>query len=468
MLAVMILCGARAGFAAETITLVSIPPVNPFDPAFEITFPVKGGNISGKLKSGVKETCSTLTDGPDCKEGYCTAVITGTYKPGKAYGVLTMNLNWTCPKKDTEKSHNKDSNLIHFYGEVYPDGTALVQSSWKATYSPTKPKACNKNLDSYSAEARKKIMGKLLDMVSEELIKNLTITFTEIDKKLWEKTGKGTGLSKSVKDYVKSKVKPIDGKALRKSIVSNSMLSAKMLKSLANNLSNTLSFLEIAGAASDGAYGKAAVMAVLEYAAGASNAAAVLIFIGQATVADYEKFSKAAHDEFFRKFYVQLYYDGERPAVTEDPAGDKKLRMKHFYELAMDYIEGKGTLGVQFINMLVDFAYYDLEKKIKPADFTVFDDEKGNRTMKTEARVVLGALFSAYEQVYLNDLKAEKVRQLAVEQTKKRLEAADKMEDAMGKAEAGDFLGVWPKETYEKLLCNVVDGLRDMNLIPQE
>lgn len=408
-----------------------------------ITFPVLGGEISGSAKVVYASLIPEYEETP----AYCNitsdrGTVSGTFEGGD-WGKAKVKVNWT--------GENAGSDRLN--GRFSADGKSfLAESDNPAMRYPLRHAPFDDCItDTYRYKKREVLEEYLIKLAARRIAKELADTIAAITKKTGAKVRKA-GVSEWTFQSILDKGVLIAGFMDQEKA---SVRAAKVL-AWAEMVGNTLTYLEAAEAASAGDFKKIAMMSVLNYAASSSNAASMLIVLGQAAKADWDRFSKEVHDKFYRHFYERIYFTGVRPKV--DKPVSRRARLREFMTVAKLHLEGDSFQRSQFKNLLVNFARRSLgNNDVVGSHFFIPNSGK----MKQEAAAVLIALFHSYERTYINDRKAEQTRRAAVEQSRGMKKAAEDAAKRIEKAENGDFAQAWPnKRDYKKTFCRVVGQLR--------
>lgn len=350
----------------------------------------------------------------------------------------------------------EDNSSEPFTGKLFANGTGyMVIGKQKYALSFAPLAACKAELNAYEAALRNEIMQRLLDLASKKLFDQLVLAMNTAGDKALQSVMNSKYLSGGYK------AKLSDGKAVwdRLTRHTNQIIPDNSLQMM-QEVTTALSFLEAADAALDGAYQDAAKIAVLELIALKSNAAGLLIAAAQAVKADWDAFCQRWNEHQFRKFYLDLYHDGPRP---KDAAAflDKENRLRAFMEMALEYLSTNDSArGRPFRKMLIDYASINLNQSFSYADFDVVEQKGALKMSNRAAATVLGALFNDYEKVYINDLRTEKFRRIAIQQGKAAQQELRRMNSAMAWAVNGNFKEVWDAKAYNSVFCSVLAELQ--------
>jgi len=413
----------------------------------EFEIPVFGGKVRGKVTEKVawhfSETHRSTTQGR----------IAGAYD-GKDDGIITLIVHW----------RNEDNDVNKFKGKVRATkGDGFIQLTKEDRLSfKFKPFAigCNSKLSTYEGKFYEELLKKLIDASSDVVAKSVvkTVEFASGQAAKWLGRQNALSLTKRFEAaYRAAQFKDLYDTA-------NDLLPDKF-DQLAGNVTKVLTIIEIAESASAGDYKQVGTVVAWNVLGAYLPGGIVLVPLAQAAQADWQRYNRKRHEKVFRKFYVDLYYDGKRPNSRKG-SGDRKLRLKNFVSLSLEYLATDDSLvGRPFRNMLRDFAYYQLQRSFSHADFNVVGEGTGARLANRGSGLALAALFRAYEAVYDKDRKSELMRRVTRHQSKKVVGALKRAEEAMAYALNGRFNKVWPDAaTRKRVICGFVDGMKAAKL----
>ncbi|MBF0294395.1 MAG: hypothetical protein HQL96_04330 [Magnetococcales bacterium] len=429
-----------------------------------MTFPVNGGavhglhrwetRLSGQYVSGIKV-------GGEYK-------ITGNFAGGDG-GALTG----TYTDKDGKKSP--------FTGKLHGGGQGVIEhggASYPLRYPPFQG-VCNADLNSYGQAARTLIANVLLEKASKTLYdklvngleKSLSATLRTIQEwRVDPARYRLNALSEGGRFGAKLPGDLLDNlqQAFEKSRLNADPPAGTMLRSMGENIGKALGVLQVAEAATSGAFKEAAQVAAIEAIGAYSNAAGIALVIAQAAKADWDAFAERVHEQQFRQFYTDFYFQKSRLPSEARGRVAKRERLRAFMSEAIERLDLGGSYGAPFRKMLVDFAYYKLERSMTRDDFAT-TEKNGQPVLKTKpAAMVLAALFNTYEEIYWQDLDAERTRRIAERQAREQRRLMSDVDYALAKAAGGDFQAVWSDaKIYQALVCQIVADLQGRNLLQE-
>ncbi|MEO5353949.1 MAG: hypothetical protein H7835_12175 [Magnetococcus sp. XQGC-1] len=428
-----------------------------------LTFPINGGPVQGVHRWETKmsgEYISGIKVGGEYK-------IRGHFAGGDG-GALSGHFI------------DQDGKQTPFTGKLLGNGQGTILHGG-ATYPlhfPPFTAGCNDDLNSYGQAARTIISNALLEKASKTLYDRLvsglenslsatlrTIQEWRVDpaqyrlSALTEGGRFGSKLPPDVLDKLQ--------KAFEESRMNVDPPGGVMLRSVADNIGRALTVLQVADAASHGAYKEAAKVAAIEAIGAYSNAAGIALVIAQAAKEDWDAFAERVHEQQFRKFYTDFYFQGSKlPSESRGRMG-QRARLREFMSEAIERLNLSGEYGAPFRKMLVDFAYYKLERSMSRADFDTTEKNDQPVLKHKPAAMVLAALFNAYEEIYWKDLDAERTRRIADRQAREQRRLMIEVDQVLSKASKGDFRTVWGDKLYHATVCQVVADLRSRNLLKE-
>ncbi|MBF0584304.1 MAG: hypothetical protein HQL80_08730 [Magnetococcales bacterium] len=429
----------------------------------QLTFPINGGAVHGVYRWETK--------------------MTGEYISGiKISGEFKIEGRFAGGDGGVVSGHfvNKDGERSAFAGKLLGSGQGSIKHGG-ATYPlrfPPFTGGCNDDLNSYGQAARTIIGNVLLEKASktlyDRLVSGLENSLSATLRKLqeWRVDPAKYHLSSLTEGgRYGSKLPPDLLDQFQKSF-ENSRLNVDppagvMLRSVVDNIGRGLSVLQVADAASSGAYKEAAQVAAIEAIGTYSNAAGIALVIAQAAKEDWDAFAERVHEQQFRKFYTEFYFQGTRLPSEARGRMAQRERLRLFMSEAIERLNLGGSYGAPFRRMLVDFAYYRLERSMTLADFDTTEKNEQPVLKHKPAAMVLAALFNAYEEIYWKDLDAERTRRIAERQAREQRRLMVEVDQALSKAANGNFLAVWGDKLYHETVCQVVADLRSRNLLQE-
>jgi len=457
---------AQAGEIREAVYEVTKPDGG--SDLIRLTFPVQGGAVRGKKVWVVKLKSSP--DLPSLNQLRLEWVLEGQFTGGDGGSVRGWEI------KDGERSP--------FTAILYADGTGWFGDDEKPKRYPLRfdpfegaSCGCNLNLNVYEEKARKWLVETLLKKTSAELYtrfvsgtENLTSAFfrqLQTYRVSPERYRLGGLLSRAPRKLPPDLIDKLQ-RNFENSRLGQASPACSMLAKMGSNVVLTLNLLKAAETASAGDYMAASLLAAAEAIKAYSSGASWAILIAQAVKADWDSFAERVHNEYFRKFYVEVYFQGGKKPSRELWQAGKKARLKAFMEDALEYLAADGGKSAQFRQMLIDFAKYKLERTLSREDFDVSED--GSRLRNKKSAYVLASLFQEYEKVYRGDLETETVRKLAMEQARQQLELARDTEKALDAAcRKADFSLAWPHgkqcSRFKAIYNEVVTELKAKGLV---
>ncbi len=417
----------------------------------ELTFPIAGGKATGKFSTSYG---FCVVNDTTCIKGSHRAKISGTFD-GKDGGLLKVRLDIV--NDDGERS------VQHLTGRIFAKGNGYIQYDEKEretfTFKPFTV-GCNPKLSSYEGKFYEELLKKLVDASSDTVVKSVATTVEHVSGEAarWLGRRKAMDLKKRFEGaYRAAQFKELYDTA-------NASMPDK-LDDLAGNVTKVLTIIEIAESASAGDYKQIGTVVAWEVLGAYLPGGVVLVPLAQAAQSHYQRYARAKHEKEFRKFYVDLYYDGKRPNARKG-SENRRLRLGNFVSLSLEYLATLDShRGRPFRAMLIDFASYQLGIAFAPKDFAVIGEGPRARLADRAASSALAALFRAYEEIYDKDRKSELMRRVTKRQSKKVVGALRRAEEAMAWALNGRFDKVWPDiATRKRIVCGFVDGLKAAKL----
>ncbi|MBW2736918.1 MAG: hypothetical protein JRH20_31430, partial [Deltaproteobacteria bacterium] len=292
---------------------------------------------------------------------------------------------------------------------------------------PSEAPVCVVDLSAYTKQARGLLLSMLMDATTKLVYKSFVVTLErtrlKLARYLQRKGLPRLWFQKKPKTFYQKFGKLLQG---RKKGANIPCLS--FLRELGENVTKVITVLQIAEAASAGAYKEAAIIATLESIAAYSPAAGVLIALGKAVKADWEAFAKRVDEKFYRKYYNAYYLDeGHRPKKTQIERSQKARFRRFMDNMAESFSQGgvggaargsvAGYRAVQLSGTIINFASAS-GHPITRRDLEVEEKDGRYRFKTAGARVAIWLLFKGFERTFKKDIKAEALRRALLHQNK--------------------------------------------------
>jgi len=240
-----------------------------------------------------------------------------------------------------------------------------------------------------------------------------------------------------------------------------------MLRSVTDNIGRALSVLQAADAASTGPTPRQPKWPSSRRS-GLQQRGGIALVIAQAAKADWDAFAERVHDRSSGSITTDFYFQAPSCRAKRAVAWASASGSCSSWGRPSSASTWAVPTGPPSRKMLVDFAYYKLERSMSRSDFDTVE-KKGRLVLKDKAAgMVLAALFQAYEEVYWKDLDAERARRIALPQAREQRRLMGEVDLALSKAAGGNFTAVWPdSKLYQSVVCQVVADLQSRGLLKE-
>ncbi|MBU1105336.1 MAG: hypothetical protein KKB51_01610 [Candidatus Riflebacteria bacterium] len=474
---------------------------------YTLTFPINGGKISGSgreiyhfqvpVEFSKADGRATKTEP---KEANYTFGVQGQFSGGDG-GTLTGKII-------PNQTISGESRNYNFSGKLWANGKGKITISdneFDVTFTPY-GECCNKNLNSYSKAIREILIQELMDQATPYMHAKMLKIVERGMKFGYSLAQRIFNAGKALYEAVRTKINriatgrfslpPLNPEAGFLKKLNDAFGAARKARSagpihplimnMTDNIEKCLSILQTLDAGSDGAYGEAGFAAAAGAISAYSNLAGLALALGQAAKEDWDGFCETNYESEFRKYYCKIYFEsGQVPSERIGRAG-QQARLKDFMEYFIlnltsgnvasalvrnaggeaRYLPG-GAEGARLQNMLIDFAHYKLNLSKSKSDFALVE-KKDKLVLASRADAsVLAALFQAYEQVFLMDLEAERVRKASIKRYSEDKKEIRNILSGLTQAEIGNFDDVWPKAEYNDIFCEMYHRLEKMGKLKE-